>query len=375
MKNTFLICIACMLTCASMAQQFVCPPFLQPGDTVAIISPSYTGSSSSVVTAETVLRQWGYVPLRSPYLNQVDHGKLAGTVDQRASDLTWALYNPSVKAIMASRGGYGSVHLLGPVTPEVFEMFPKWIIGYSDITSLLNAEAAVGVMGIHGAMTISFASHATDSTCILVRDILRGQVPDYQVAAHAQNRVGTGRGRLVGGNLCTFYPLVGTEFDPTLGDDGIILFMEEVGENFHTIDRMVNMLRLQGVFPRLRGVILGDWASCSEDLTYGSVPAMLSQYFSSLNIPVCCGFHAGHGSVNLPLITGAMAELTVTSHGASIHFCMEEDSPQMAIRQIDMEQPYEVYDLMGNHLGQQLPDQAGAYVLYQGAASKVIITH
>ena len=108
-----------------------------------------------------------------------------------------------------------------------------------------------------------------------------------------------------------------------LAEGDIILFVEEVGESFHNLDRLFNMLRLQGVLKRCKGVVLGEFTGCKADLSYESVEAMVSRYLSDYDIPVLCGFPAGHGAINLPLVMGAPVVLDVRSNGATLSFDIE----------------------------------------------------
>ena len=104
-------------------------------------------------------------------------------------------------------------------------------------------------MGIHGTMSSFLAAGGTDATSTLMRDLLMGQVPRYELPAHPQNIEGQAQGVLVGGNLCTFAPNLGTQADATQANDNI-LFIEEVGESMHNIDRLFNMLIMNGVLDR-----------------------------------------------------------------------------------------------------------------------------
>jgi len=156
-------------------------------------------------------------------------------------------------------------------------------------------------------------------TNTLLRDLLTGTVPQYEVPAHPLNLPGYAQGALVGGNLSCITPILGTEADPTLAG-GFILFIEEVEEDMSHIDRMINALLLNGVFDRCRGVILGEFTDCEANLGYDSVEEMICSYFKDRDIPVLCGFPAGHGDVNLPLIFGAPVMLDVRADGATLTF-------------------------------------------------------
>jgi len=296
------------------------PDYLKEGDKVALISPSYYTPMSNVDAAANVLRKWGLEPVVGPNVGKTDAGKYAGTVDERLADIRWALEDPDIKAIICNRGGYGSIQLVSQLTLQELAANPKWLVGFSDITTLHGLLSCAGVMSIHGTMSTFLASSGgTDATSTLMRDLLMGSVPKYQVPAHEQNILGSGRGVLVGGNICTFVPLLGCAADATAHDD-IILFIEEVGESMHNIDRLFNMLLLNGVLSRCRGVILGEFPSCGSEFSYGSIEAMLKPYIENYNIPLLCGFPAGHDAVNLPLVMGADVTLDVRSDGATLSF-------------------------------------------------------
>ena len=303
----------------------VMPPFLKKGDKVALISPSYTTPMENVEKAADVLRSWGLEPVIGPNADKIYATKFAGTAAERAADVRWAINNDEIKAIVCNRGGYGSIQLVDELALTDLAAHPKWIVGFSDITTLHGMLSCAGVMSIHGTMSTFLASSGgKDATSTLMRDLLMGSVPKYNVPAHSQNITGKGTGTLVGGNICTFVPLIGSKADATAHKD-IILFIEEVGESMHNIDRLFNMLILNGSITRCKGVILGEFVSCSADLGYSSVEAMLRQYLEKYNIPVLCGFPAGHDNVNLPLVMGATATIDVSASGATIEFDIDSE--------------------------------------------------
>ena len=295
------------------------PQYLKVGDKVALISPSYHTPMENVTKTAILLRSWGLVPVIGPHVGKVYMGKYAGTVEERLSDLRWALNAPDIKAIICNRGGYGSIHLIDELELQELSSHPKWLVGYSDISTFHGLMARAGVMSIHGTMSSHMAGSGQDLTSTLMLKWLMGQVPRYEVPAHPQNIIGRAQGVLVGGNLCTIVPNVGTKADATVGQD-IILFIEEVEESMHNVDRQLNVLRMNGVLDRCRGVILGEFTDCGTEFTYESVEAMLRPYFEPYHIPVLCGFPAGHGDVNLPLAMGATVTIDVRADGATIQF-------------------------------------------------------
>ena len=300
-------------------QRLIRPAFLEKGDEIAIISPSYRMEPSSLESALDAVRDWGYEPVAAPCLN-VGEGGYAGDADVRASDLIWAMKNEKVKAILCSRGGYGAIHLLGRMPSDLFRTNPKWLVGYSDITTLHAMSVASGVESVHGMMLSSFEKDSGNVSSGALFSLLTGSVPSYSLPADKFNVHGYARGRMVGGNFITVNSLFGTDYDFLGGDEEVILFVEEVEESMHAIDRLFNVLMLRKNFNRVKGIVFGQFTDCPADLPYGSVEQMLSEYLPASGIPVAFGFQAGHGNPNLPFIEGAAVELTVDASGSRIEF-------------------------------------------------------
>lgn len=300
----------------------VAPAYLKPGDKVALISPSYYCSMETALAAVDTLRSWGYEPVIGPNVGKKFLEHYAGTVEERLADIRWALKDPDIKAILCLRGGYSTLHLVEGLPLKELVASPKWLIGYSDITTLLSMEACAGVMGIHGVMGCNIAKQDSvnvQQSCTLLRDLLQGQVPRYELPAHKENILGRATGTLVGGNLATFAPLLCSQVNE-IGQSDIILFVEEVEETHHNIDRLFNMLKMSGVLAHCKGIILGDFTDCTNDVGYESVEAMLRQYIEPYHIPLLCSFPAGHEKLNLPLVIGAPVTLDVRADGATLSF-------------------------------------------------------
>jgi muramoyltetrapeptide carboxypeptidase len=304
------------------------PDYLKAGDKVALISPSYYTPMENVEKTADILRSWGLAPVIGPNVGKVVDGKYAGTVAERVSDIRWALSDPSTKAIICNRGGYGTIQLIDQLTLAELKASPKWLIGFSDISTLHGLLTRAGVMSIHGTMSSFLAKGGTDKTSTLMRDLLLGKVPRYEVPAHKQNIVGKASGVLVGGNLCTFAPNLGSQADATKGKD-LILFVEEVEESMHNIDRQMRILQMNGVLDRCKGIILGEFTDCGAEFTYESVEAMLHEMLKEYHIPVLCGFPGGHGDVNLPLVMGANVTIDVRNDGSTLQFNIGGDQQQV----------------------------------------------
>lgn len=301
-------------------KKIVWPPYLKAGDKVALVAPAYWVAEEAVIQAAEVLRSWGLFPVIGEHTNSLNVDAYSGTADERAADLLWALENDDIKAIICSRGGYGSIHLLKRIPPELYEKHPKWLIGHGDITVLLNAAVAAGVASIHGPMAFQIAAGQEPSVTIL-RNILFGTMPQYEVPANAYNRCGHAEGILIGGNLCSYSSIAGTEYHiPT--DQDIILFVEEVEESLHSLDRLFYMLRLRLDIERVKGIIFGTFTSIKYDLQFGCMEQMLTAHVHDLEIPICCGFPVGSNSC-LPLVEGASCQLDVSLDKATLTFNAE----------------------------------------------------
>ena len=312
------------------------PDYLKAGDKVALISPSYFTPMENVEKTAAVLRSWGLEPVVGPNVGKVVDGRYAGTVAERVSDIRWALADPDIKAIICNRGGYGTIQLIDQLELAELKASPKWLVGFSDISTLHGLLTRAGVMSIHGTMSSFLSKGGTDETSTMMRDLLLGKVPRYELPAHKQNITGRASGVLVGGNLCTFAPNLGTQADATMGED-LILFVEEVEESMHNIDRQMRILQMNGVLDRCRGIVLGEFTGCGTEFTYESVESMLHELLKSYDIPVICGFPGGHGDVNLPLVMGANVTIDVRADGATLQFNI--DGNQQPVNTADITAP------------------------------------
>ena len=293
------------------------PPYLKPGDKVALVSPAYWVPQEAILLAAEIIASWGLQPVLGPHTNNLNVNAYAGTADERAADLIWALEDDSIKAIVCSRGGYGSIHLLERIPLEYYQRHPKWIVGHGDITILLYAIAGAGVMCLHGPMAFQMANHQEPATTI-TRNILFGTVPQYKIPSNPYNHVGHAEGILIGGNLSSYCSVAATKYHLPAKHD-IILFVEEVEESLHDIDRLFYMLRLQPDFERIKAIIFGSFSSIKYDLQYGSVEQMLIAHLKDVDIPICCGFPVGSNSC-IPLIEGAPCSLDVTGTHAILTY-------------------------------------------------------
>ena len=314
-------------------KKMIQPSYLKEGDKVALVSPAYWVPQEALQQAADTIRSWGLQPIIGPHTNNLNVNAYAGTADERAADLIWALEDDTVKAVVCSRGGYGSIHLLNRIPAEKFQQHPKWIIGHGDIAILLYAIAGANVMSIHGPMAFQIASSQEPATSI-TRNILFGTLPQYKIPANPYNRIGHAEGILVGGNLSSMSAIAGSRYH-LLPKQNVILFLEEVEESLHSIDRLFYALSLKLNFENVKGIIFGTFNSIRYDLQYGSVEQMLIAHLYGYEIPICCGFPVGSNSC-IPLIEGAPCSLDVTTESAVLTYKMKGNIEPL---EVDMASP------------------------------------
>ena len=285
------------------------PQSLAEGDTIRIIAPAGKIAPEVVDKAADTLTGWGFKVELSNHLFD-GFGRYSATRECRLADLTDALNDDLVKAILCARGGYGAVHLLDGLDSSFICSHPKWLIGYSDVTLLHAFFNRAGIASLHAPMCKHLGEYPLDEASQMMHRILKGERPSYRIPVHSLNRLGQASGRLVGGNLAVFNALHGTPFDFDYSD--AILFIEDIGESPYKIERMIYSLRLSGIFNQISGLIVGSFTDCEEDPQMkASIYENISQLVSPYPFPVCFGFPCGHVPGNLPLIEGVEVTLSV----------------------------------------------------------------
>jgi muramoyltetrapeptide carboxypeptidase len=285
------------------------PAHLKKGDKIAIVSPAKK-LPGDINSAIAILEQWGLEVVLGENV-YAGHDQFAGSDAQRTRDLQTFLDDPDISAIIASRGGYGTIRIIDELDFRKFKAHPKWMIGFSDITILLShLLAELNTQSIHGQMPKTFDDASPESLESL-RKALFGEVLSYEYNSEFRNRAGEATGVLIGGNLTL---LVNTEGSPSAIDyTDKILFLEDVGEQEYAIDRMMRMLKRSGKLSRLKGLIIGAFTGIkTEDVPFGSSPEQLiMEIVEEYDYPVCFNFPVGHIDDNRALVIGKTAKLTV----------------------------------------------------------------
>ena len=308
------------------------PAALKPGDTVGLITPStYVSDPDRLELARRTIE---YLGLKPKFAKNVAHraGYLGGSINERLDDLHAMFADPGVKAVFATRGGYGSGQLLDKIDYGLIRRNPKIFTGYSDITALhLAIHRSCGLVTFHAPTVLA---RFTDFTLDHFRRALFDPAPLGTLTnppeagqlrpRHTTRaiRPGKARGRLIGGNLSLVCATMGTPFE--IQTDGCIVFLEDVEEQPYNIDRMLTQLRLAGKFRNIAGLIWGECSGCGPreyrpafESTF-SVGEVVQDILSGLTVPVFTGLTIGHTDDQLTLPLGVMASIDADAGALTI---------------------------------------------------------
>lgn len=304
------------------------PPFLNYGDKIAIVSPAGAVDPTLIDGACDTIRSYGFSPILGRYAKS-SFGRFSARDEERIDDFQWALDNPNISAILCGRGGYGCMRIIDQLNFEKFKRMPKWLIGFSDITALHALFLHEGFASIHGFMARAFAHNADNHNLIdNIFSILTGEFidfdgkhkfaePFYTTQCTPLCQVGQAQGQLVGGNLSLLYALQGTPY--AIQPEGKILFIEDISERPYHIDRMMQNLRLAGIFNQISGLIVGQFADCEPDPSFGqSIYEIVRNAVGKRNIPIAFNFPLGHVKDNRPLVHGANVILDIDHNSSTI---------------------------------------------------------
>ncbi len=295
---------------------YITPNNLKKGDKIAIISPSGVVSNPETLNNTiSLIKSQGYVPViganatKSFYHNGYT---FAGTDEERKKDLIWAFSDPSIKAIWASRGGYGAVRLRTALIDIINKHQQiKWYIGYSDNTYISYMLLNHGyVKSIYGANIIN-SYGSPDKSYQHIFDILKGNTPGFSIESHKKNDNANVEGILLGGNVSLIYSMLGTA--DNYKKDNIILFLEDLNESYYSMDRMLNAIKLS-LGDKVKGILVGGMKLKQEeyDEIYYDI---ICDVFK--NIPKMFKFPNGHIKTNIPLIIGSKVKLEISNTNVS----------------------------------------------------------
>lgn len=299
------------------------PERLRPGMTVGLVTPaSNVPEDQQLHAAMDLVRSLGFSA--KPAANLFSRTQyLAGTDKERADDLNAMFADPDVDAIFCVRGGYGSGRLLRYLDYDMIAANPKIIMGYSDITAILNAiHLRTGMVTFHGPIAGgNFSDYTYDQyRKVLVtpsQSVRIGEPPEFETrpgVVEWENRLttivsGVAEGHLLGGNLSLMVTLLGTPFEPQF--DGAILFLEDVSEPPYSVDRMLTHLWMAGKLEQVSGIVLGKFTDDEYDSNTFSMEEVLRDRLEPLGIPTLRGAMIGHIEDKTVLPLGVRVRLDV----------------------------------------------------------------
>ena len=272
------------------------PRALRPGDRIAIVAPASPFSRPEFDAGVDELRRIGFDPVYSDDVFARD-GYTAGPPEVRANALRSAWRDPSIAAIVAARGGYGSVQLLPLLDARDVAGAPKAFIGYSDNTSLMTwLLQACGVVAFHGPMIEKRFSKGPEGydPDTFERCLCRTE-PAGEIAHPGMETIVSGEaaGTLVGGTLTQLAASLGTPFAFS-PPPGCVLFVDEVAERPYRIDRMLTQLRLAGVLSRVSAIVFNELPGCDEPGGSPEAKATVRSVLEGFPGPVVFGLPSGH---------------------------------------------------------------------------------
>lgn len=315
---------------------------LRKGDTVALIAPASPPFNPGDV--EYSVEWLNKLGLKVKVGSNVfkSYSDLAGTDDERLDDLHNAFEDPEVSAVIPVRGGNGVCRFLPKLDFDLIKENPKIIIGYSDLTGLVNPiYQRCGLVTFHGPLGGSFYrssySHfyfqkalMSNKPLGMIVDPIPEQLwkpkypPPRLVIAE-----GKAKAPLVGGCITLIKQLLGTPFE--IETEGKILFLEDVNEEPHSIDRYLTQLLMAGSLQKAKAIVVGECYQCEPGASgrlrlslNKSVEKVLRERLGNLGIPVIYGLRLGHGSDQCTLPIGVNA--TVEAINGKVKFKIEESA-------------------------------------------------
>ena len=284
-------------------------PTLTPGATIAVISPASPLPQDNESNIAAHLEAKGF-HVRLGHHARKQERYLAGSDAERAEDLMTAFLDPTIDAILAARGGYGSPRILDKLDYRAIATHKKPFIGFSDISALQLALLTRAELISYSAVNLypDLQNDSKQNNANLWA-FLEGRTVSFSDLTNQQ--AGTCEGRIIGGCLSMLVSLMGTPYCPNFS--GSILVLEDVKEEPYRIDRMLTQLRLAGIFSQIAGMVLGQFTDCTaKNPADGSVKEVLKELPQWINGPVAAGFNYGHVPHRSAIALGGTARLEST---------------------------------------------------------------
>lgn len=318
------ITVGCNTAEDSGTQAFIRPPYLQPGDTVGlmVVSSHVTHRKGESDTLIDVVKSWGVNVKLGKNLFKQDYPPFSVSEQDRAAEFMEMILDDNIKAILFYRGGYGAIKTLEYLDFEQIRKHPKWVIGFSDVTTYHLMMQSIGMESMHAPMLSSYwLKRRPDSAALSVGDAIMGRTKGYHIKPHPFNRLGEAEGKIMGGNMTLISIAEGTPYQMPV-DDNTIIMIEEIGESMNAVDGMMQQLKKSGKLDKAKAVLVGNFTNIEdkEDPWNITPEELIKRYTDELDVPVVFGFPAGHGRPNLAIYMGRNVKLSVREDGVDLTF-------------------------------------------------------
>lgn len=278
---------------------------LKKGDTIGIIIASSCNRVDRFKELEDYISNLGFNILygKTVYLKS---GYLAGSDEERIQDIHDMFLNPEVKAILCLKGGFGASRIIDKIDYNLIKNNPKLLIGFSDVTALLNNfYKYANLPTVHGLVGNFLASkYCDDFSKQDFKDLLFENTKGRILKGNDNTKTlveGITEAELVGGNLCLISDLYGTDYEVDF--ENKIVLIEEVEEPPYNIDRMFAQLRLGKNIYKAKGFVFGHFTDCIDSENDNTYDNLIKEYFGNLDVPVIYNFPTGHEFpfINVPI--------------------------------------------------------------------------
>ena len=282
----------------------VVPSYLKKGDTIAIIAPARFIEVSEIKAFELWANTNGWNVVTAPNLFG-KYNQFSGSIDERVSDIEWALKNEDVKAVFCARGGYGCTQLLERINDFNFVQNPKWWIGFSDITTLHLTLQNQGLASIHAPMVMQFnlQNEFNETNQRYLFNALTGNTINIGLRDNEILNKSNFEGQLIGGNLSLIFAHAGISKMNNLGK---VLFIEDLDEYLYHMDRMICSLKLGGAFEGLKALVVGSMMEMNDNvIPFGkNVKEIILEHLGNEGFPIIFDFPSGHDKENIAMKLG-----------------------------------------------------------------------
>ena len=297
----------------------ISPPLLVTSDSIAIVCTARSVQKNELLFAKQTAEQMGFKVIFGQTIDQ-KYAIFGGSPQERANDFNKALYDTSIKAIWCARGGYGSCQMIDLIDWKYYQKHPKWIIGFSDVTQLLQKSISLGIHAVHAIMP-KLVDKTNKNDAIELLKLLQQGPSKIHFAAQNTPQANMSA-QLLGGNLATIYSLLSN--DDLVPKEPFILFIEEVDEYIYQIERMMYAIERSKWNTHLKGLLIGSFTEIKDnEVAFGQSWQQILINFAKRNeIPIFFNFPAGHGMYKKPLLLGATVNLQTTDKHSILNYSL-----------------------------------------------------